>query len=61
LTGFLARKKSFKSKTVPKFGLTLVSHDDVEHRVIATNNTALKQTFQERLIENALEKPETEA
>ena len=43
-----------------KFGLHLVDRDELERRVVATNNTALKRTLNEHFIGHPLERAEQE-
>lgn len=44
-----------------KFGITLVDRDELERRVNATNNSALKRTFEEHFVGHPLERAEMEA
>ncbi len=44
-----------------KFGLHLVDRDELERRVVATNNAALKRTLNEHFIGHPIERAEQEA
>lgn len=61
LTPAAAAAVHAEAEKTKKFGLSLVDRDELERRVAATNNAALKRTLNEHFIGHPLEKAEREA